>query len=98
MDDKLMSVDELARYLAAASKPAPKKKPEPLMSVDDVAEYLGIPKASIYAWNSRGWDPGPPRYKVGKYVRYKRSEVDAWLETRATKETPAWIRPTRRRA
>lgn len=63
------------------------------MSVDELAAYLQIPKASIYAWNSRGWDPGPPRYKVGKYVRYRRSEVDAWLETRAAQEAPAWIRP-----
>lgn len=66
---------------------------EPLMTVQEVADYLQVPKASIYAWNSRGWNPGPPRYKVGKYVRYKRSEVDAWLETKAAQEAPTWIRP-----
>lgn len=54
------------------------------MSDDDLngpewlAEHLGIPLATVYAMNHRG--TGPRRIKVGKHVRYRRSDVDAWLE------------------
>lgn len=51
------------------------------MTVSDVAEYLGIPKATVYAMNSRG--SGPRRYRVSKVVRYRRAEVEAWLEQQA---------------
>lgn len=53
-----------------------------LMTVETVAEYLGVPVATVYAWNSRGL--GPKRSRVGKYVRYRRVDVDAWIDERAT--------------
>jgi len=49
-----------------------------LMTVPEVATYLGVPVATVYAWNSRGL--GPRRFHVGKYVRYRRSDVDTWLD------------------
>jgi excisionase family DNA binding protein len=50
------------------------------MTVEDLAEYLGLPVATIYKQRSEG--TGPPGYRVGKFVRWRRSEVDAWLETK----------------
>lgn len=52
-----------------------------LIGPEDLAEYLGIPLPSIYAMNSRG--TGPRRIRVGKHVRYRKADVDAWLDTRA---------------
>jgi excisionase family DNA binding protein len=49
-----------------------------LMGVEDLAEYLGIPEATVYKQRSEG--TGPPGYRIGKHVRWKRSEVEAWLE------------------
>jgi excisionase family DNA binding protein len=49
-----------------------------LMTVQDVAAYLGVPVATVYAWNSRG--QGPRRYRLGKHVRYRRADVDAWVD------------------
>ena len=54
---------------------------ERLMSVREVAEYIGLPVKSIYGLNSKG--TGPRRIRVGRYIRYRRSDVDAWLEDRA---------------
>jgi excisionase family DNA binding protein len=48
------------------------------MGVEDLAEYLGIPEATVYKQRSEG--TGPPGYRIGKHVRWKRSEVEAWLE------------------
>lgn len=52
-----------------------------LMSPQEVADYLGIPLGTVYQWRYRG--TGPRGSKVGKHVRYRRSDVDAWLEDHA---------------
>ena len=51
---------------------------ERLLSIPDLAECLGLPKTTIYRWRHRG--EGPTGYRVGKHVRYRESEVEAWLE------------------
>jgi len=50
---------------------------EKLLSAQEVADLLGIPLASLYAWNSRG--VGPRRVHVGKYVRYRPVDVDNFV-------------------
>lgn len=51
------------------------------MTVEDLAAFLVVPVASVYAFNSRG--SGPRRIRVGRYVRYRRKDVDAWIDQRA---------------
>jgi excisionase family DNA binding protein len=55
--------------------------PPDVMTVDQVAEYLQIPKQTLYSWNSTG--RGPRALKVGRHCRYRRCDVDAWLEAQA---------------
>ena len=52
-----------------------------LMSVPEVAEYLGIPQTTIYQWNYQR--TGPPAFRVGRHLRFKRDDVEAWLRRRA---------------
>ena len=49
----------------------------PLMSVPELAAYLQVPEATVYAWRSRG--QAPPCYRVGRWLRFRREEVDDWL-------------------
>lgn len=51
-----------------------------LLSPDDLSEYLGIPVQTIYQWRHRG--EGPPGYRIGRHVRYRWVDVQAWLATR----------------
>jgi excisionase family DNA binding protein len=53
-------------------------RPDPLLSIDDVATWLGKPKNTLYAWHSRG--KGPRAIRVGNTLRYRRSDVDRWLD------------------
>ena len=53
---------------------------EPLMSLHEVAAYLSIPVRTLYSWRAKG--EGPRAYRVGKHLRYRQADVDAWLETR----------------
>ena len=47
------------------------------VGVYDVAAHLGVGKDSIYRWvESRGL----PARKVGRLLRFKLSQVDAWVE------------------
>jgi excisionase family DNA binding protein len=49
-----------------------------LLTVEEVAEYLGVPVATIYAWRYR--QEGPPGFRVGKYVRYRWSDIEEWIQ------------------
>jgi len=60
---------------------------ETLLDPAWLAAYLGIPLATVYQMNSRG--TGPRRIRVGKHVRYRKADVDAWLDSRAVDPRPA---------
>lgn len=60
---------------------------EPLEKPPQVAEYLGVPVKTLYAWSSRG--AGPRVIRVGKHLRYRRSDVDAWLEQQSSEPNDA---------
>ena len=50
---------------------------ESLGSPADVAEYLQLPEKTLAEWRSRGI--GPQYMRVGRYVRYRWADVEAWL-------------------
>ena len=52
------------------------------------AQYLGISEAALRLWRSRG--EGPRHFKAGgKLIRYRRADLDGWIETRFTEPTGA---------
>ncbi|WP_041791787.1 helix-turn-helix domain-containing protein [Microlunatus phosphovorus] len=50
-----------------------------LMTLAELAEMLGIPVNTLYGWRCRG--EGPPGYRIGRHIRYRRAAVETWLET-----------------
>lgn len=52
---------------------------DPLMTIEEVAGYMQVPIKTLYDWRHRGI--GPSGMRVGRHVRYRRSDVDDWLET-----------------
>ena len=48
------------------------------MSLPEVATYLGMAERTIYVWAQQGTIPA---FKLGTSWRFRRSEIDAWLET-----------------
>ena len=55
---------------------------EKLLHPKEFAELAGVPLATVYKWNHEG--TGPIVIRVGRHVRYRPSDVDAWIENRAT--------------
>lgn len=60
---------------------------EQLMSPTNVAEYVQVPVATVYRWRTHG--EGPHGFRVGKHVRYRREDVDAWLDEQRNKRGSA---------
>ena len=55
-----------------------------LLSVEDLAKLLGVPPATIYGWRYRGL--GPIGFKVGRHLRFKRSDAVAWIEQQRSQD------------
>jgi excisionase family DNA binding protein len=52
--------------------------PGPLLTAEECAAYIKIPVQTLYDWRYRGI--GPRSHKIGKYLRFRPSEVDAWID------------------
>ena len=52
---------------------------EKLFTPAEVAEDLGIPISTLYRW--RYERKGPPAFRVGRHLRYRESDLEAWLLT-----------------
>lgn len=53
---------------------------DPLWTIKDVAKYLGVSVQTLYDWRCQHC--GPKCFKVGGTLRYRESDVMAWLDTR----------------
>lgn len=52
---------------------------ERLLSAEEVSEFLQIPLQTLYQWRVKG--AGPKCARVGRHLRYRQSDVDAWVES-----------------
>ncbi|MET8948449.1 helix-turn-helix domain-containing protein [Streptomyces sp. NPDC004542] len=59
----------------------------PLATPAEVAAYLGVPVKTLYQWKYRGI--GPNVHKVGRHLRYRWSEVDAWVNAQSAYDLTA---------
>ncbi|MCW2737807.1 helix-turn-helix domain-containing protein [Nocardioides sp.] len=50
------------------------------MTIAQAADYIGIAKSTLYTWRTRRPGFGPRAVKAGGALRYRRSDLEAWLE------------------
>ena len=60
--------------------PAPRR----LLTPNDLAIYFDLPLSTIYGWRSKG--TGPRGFRVGKFVRYRLEDVEAWEQEQLDRE------------
>ncbi|CCQ74236.1 helix-turn-helix domain-containing protein [Magnetospira sp. QH-2] len=53
-----------------------------ILTIKEVAEYLKIKEKTAYRLVAEGKIPG---FKVGGSWRFRRSEIEAWIDTQALK-------------
>ncbi|HZQ80071.1 MAG TPA: helix-turn-helix domain-containing protein [Acidimicrobiia bacterium] len=51
-----------------------------LLRVEEVAEILSVPVKTLYQWRYKG--TGPVGVRVGRHLRYRVADVEAWVEER----------------
>lgn len=49
-----------------------------IISTSVAAEILGVSPGTLRYW--RYMDQGPQSFRVGKHVKYRREDIDAWLD------------------
>ena len=54
--------------------------PIDLATVSQIAEFLQVPNSWIYERTRRGGVERIPYFKLGKYLRFSRSEVFDWVQ------------------
>ncbi len=69
--------DEVAKILAPLLATQPVKKDAPLLGVKELAQYLGVSVQWVY---ERVQLKEIPYIKVGKLLRFRKSDIDGWLD------------------
>jgi len=52
-----------------------------LLTIEDLSDYLKVPVKTIYNWRSA--KNGPRAIRVGRSLRFRMSDVQAWLDENA---------------
>ena len=60
-------------------------KDHALMTTDEAAEVCRTTPGTLEQWRHRG--EGPQFVKLGRAVRYRRADLDAWIESRVQNKT-----------
>lgn len=61
-----------------------------LLTSEQAAQYLGVSHWTLARWRSDEYPGRPPALRVGaKLLRYRKADLDAWLESRVEEHTAA---------
>lgn len=51
-----------------------------LWTIEEVSRYLGIPTSSVYKMTARGARERIPYLKLGGRLRFRKADIDRWLD------------------
>ena len=60
----------------------PRLTMENLLTPQEIADVLGVSKSTIYQWTHQEFIP---HVKLGRFVRFRQSQVEKWLAQREIK-------------
>jgi len=53
---------------------------EQFLKLDDLVQTLNLPQSFIYEHTRAGSSDPLPNYKFGKHLRFKKQEIEKWIE------------------
>lgn len=56
------------------------------LTTEQLSDYLQVPAATVRMWRHNG--TGPKGVRLGRHVRYRRSDVDAWVDANERAQRP----------
>jgi excisionase family DNA binding protein len=61
---------------------------ESLWTIEQASDYLGVKIHTLYIWTHRGSKNNFPFLKAGHLLRFRQSDIDAWLQRKADAPQP----------
>jgi excisionase family DNA binding protein len=86
-------IEAIAERVAASLRPLLVRKQDPpdsIFTTDQLAGYLGIGKQRVYEAVSKN---NIPCFKVGKLLRFRKSAIDKWIESKSVPIASPRFRP-----
>ena len=71
----------MSTYPAPTGAPLPRHTEDELLTLQEVANVVRVPVATLRYWRHLG--TGPRSFRIGRSVRYWRTEVYAWLDSQS---------------
>lgn len=68
----------MKREAAERTTPVPTLTIPDLLTIEELSDYLLVPVATLRRW--RYERTGPRAVKLGRHVRYRRADVEKWLD------------------
>jgi excisionase family DNA binding protein len=80
-------IEEITRRILEGLKPILSKTQEDdmIFDVKELSIYLKVPVSWIYNKNTL---KELPHFKTGKYTRFRKKDIDKWIESRSRKPIP----------
>jgi excisionase family DNA binding protein len=76
---------EIEKMLADLKRQLAETKPaSEWMTLDEVCEYLNLSKSNLYKLSMNN---SIPLYRIGRILKFKKSEIDAWISQHRAKRT-----------
>ena len=72
-------------FTKTTQNPAPGRAQCAVLTTRQAAQYLGLAVSTLNKWRCHGG--GPEFLKLGRAVRYRQDDLDAFLETRMFRST-----------
>jgi excisionase family DNA binding protein len=68
----------LAVHPLKEGSPGQVDDPLQIISPEQLSQILGVPEKTLERWRNHG--TGPPFFRAGRHVRYRRDDVAKWIE------------------
>ncbi|HEX5289806.1 MAG TPA: helix-turn-helix domain-containing protein [Streptosporangiaceae bacterium] len=56
------------------------------LTPQDLAAELKVPVQTLYMWRTKS--VGPRGHRIGRHLRYRRRDIEAWLDQQASQPAP----------
>lgn len=91
IEEIIRQVKSNGPHQQAPSQAAPVADRPVLCDEDAISSLLAVQTKTLQAWRHRGG--GPPFIKVGRLVRYRLVDVEAWIAKRTYNQTKKGVWP-----